>query len=426
MNLTTLNLIKLVKGNDLTTFDKLINSPDFNLNKKQKKNLLSYIVTYKHNHDSILDFLDSVYNSKGNFNFSDLSIFALALTHGSRPEIVQSIYNNNKEVIDRSLVLYSEQPFSISRFKLDNEHPITSLTVNKKDYTTVKLSFSNLFYYWQHEYSSGVFANNLYHNPEIMAELTKYLNDKKDLMNFLTNPNLDKINLETIKNAHNILINKGIITKDSIFLEGALNPRFNNHYDDFLKYAVELFIQEKKDFSLIHLRPLWENYINEHNTSGLTMRHYKDKTNAINLLFGKESPVYKEDDMAGLTFFKILKKHTYVLLKSIYDHKNGLSNEIVQQPKLSKNYSSDYLKGQPTKETKKFILDSFSLILNNYSKAKEDQIFNDPQEFAKYTSWFDYYGMKELSSLFEKHLIANYNSKNNIYIENPIKQTKRI
>lgn len=425
MNITTLNLIKLVKENDLTNFDRLINSPDFNLNKKQKKNLLSYIVTYKHKHDNAVDFLNSVYNN-GNFNFSDLSIFALALTHGSRPEIVKSIYNHHKEIIDRSLVLYSEQPFSISSFKLDDEHPITSLTVNKKDYITVKLSFSNLFYYWQHEHSSGIFATNLYHNPDIMAELTKYLNDKTDFINFLTNPNLEKINLETIKNAHNTLIHKGIITKDSIFLEGALNPKFNKHYDEFLKYAVGLFIQDKKDFSLIHLRPLWENYIHLYNSSSLNMRHYEQQTNAIHCLLGKESPVYKEDDMAGLTFFKILKKHTYVLLKSIYDHKNGLSNEIVQQPKLSKNYSSDYLKGQPTKETKKFILDSFSLILNNYSKAKEDQIFNDPQEFAKYTSWFDYYGMKELSTLFEKHLITNYNAKNNSNTENSMKQTKRI
>lgn len=425
MNITTLNLIKLVKENDLTTFNKLINSTNFNLNKKQKKNILSYIVTYEHEHDNVIGFLNSVY-SNGNFNFSDLSIFALALTHGSRPEIAESIYKNNKEVIDRSLVLYSEQPFSINSFKLDNEHPITSLTVNKKDYITVKLSFSNLFSYWQHEYSSSTFANNLYHNLEIMAELTKYLNDKTDLMNFLTNPNLDKINLETIKNAHNILIHKGIITKDSIFLEGALNPKFNKHYDEFLKYAVGLFIQDKKDFSLIHLRPLWENYINLYKSSGFNNRHYEQQTNAIHSLLGKESPIYKEDDMAGLTFFKILKKHTYVLLKSIYDHLNGISNEIVQQSKLSANYSSDYLKGQPTKETKKFILDSFSLILNNYSKAKEDQIFNDPQEFAKYTSWFDYYGMKELSTLFEKHLITNYNAKNNSNIENSIKQTKRI
>lgn len=388
---TSINqLLNLYEQNDLTGFTTLLNSEEINVNKTQQRNLLSYITTSKQKHDNDLNFLNAIYNN-GTFNFKDPSIILLALMEGKKPEIAQSIFENNKEDTLMILKAYSTNTFKFHSFKEDKNRNFSYFKNKGLEGYGKGFSIANMFSYTKDQetinnYSglSEKLANNLLNNPEILLTITNLLFDVSSFVNnLLVNPSPE--NNEAAFSLINTILKEGAIDEDVLFHHRFLeNPEFREN-SEFDTYILDIHAKKNNISNIIEYRKYIEYFIQSNDYPKL-----ETFINSVNS---------QKDDPAGLTFFKILKNHSYSFLKKYHEDSEDV--------KLSKNvYKKVTFDSTVFSDFKEFSLKAFSLILNKYDTPKEDQLFKNTELFNNYTSWFKYYNMEEHYSLMEKSLLS--------------------
>lgn len=387
---TSINqLLNLYEQNDLTGFTRLLNSEKININKTQQRNLLSYITTSKQEHDNDLNFLNAIYNN-GTFNFKDPSIILLALMEGKKPEIAQSIFENNKEDTLMVLKEYSTNTFKFYTFKENNRSFCYFKNKGLEKYGK-GFSIANIFSYTKDQESISYYkglsenlANNLINNPDILLYITNLVFDVSAFVNnLLVNPS-QKNNKAAFSIIETIL-KEGAIDEDILFHHRFLeNSEFRNN-PKFDQYILDIHAKKNNISDIIEYRKQIEFFIINQNYT-----KFETFINSVNS---------SKDDPAGLTFFKILKNHSYSFLKKYHDE-----SEMVELPNMVfKKMNFDVIGFSDFKE---FSLKAFNLILNKFDSPKEDLLFKDTELFTTYTSWFKYYKMKEHNSLFEKTLLS--------------------
>ena len=230
---TSINqLLNLYEQNDLIGFTTLLNSEEININKTQQRNLLSYITTSKQEHDNDLNFLNAIYNN-GTFNFKDPSIILLALMEGKKPEIAQSIFDNNKEDTLMILKSYSTNTFKFHSFKEGKNRSFSYFKSKGFEGYGKGFSIANMFSYTKDQetisnYSglSETLANNLLNNPEILLYITNLLFDVSSFVNnLLVNPSPE--NNEAAFSLINTILKEGAIDENVLFHHRFLENRSN-------------------------------------------------------------------------------------------------------------------------------------------------------------------------------------------------------
>lgn len=399
MNTKANSLMSFYETNELDRFTELLNSEE-NINKKQKNNLLSYIISSKPAHQNVLSFL-KVIQVNGNFNLGDPALFLLALCSGSVPEIARFIFENNKEKLVHKIQEIKDNTFFPVDFNQETRQ-ISYLKYQSSEINSDRhsFSFSNIFNI-PHSKITSYLHPNLIQNLEILMFIKNLKTEQTPFLYFFK-----KSSIQEEEQA--LLILKSFVDKKEINIQQLFNMEFFDT-NSFLEYVPEIYKEEESSLfaksvlglhikennisEIIEYRPLIESFIKNHDIKNF--KAFIEQEYPLSTFTDKNNP-------AGLSFFKMLKNETFFYLKNYHE-------------------SSDPLKKLPNYNRDKFFnfsKEAFLLILNKYDTPRQDIIFNDNTFFNNYTSWIKTYKMDETYVLLEKYMLLNSPDNNDLTIKN--------